>query len=232
MNLDGKVAIVTGATRGIGKSLALLLAKNGAMVIVAAREERHIINTVNHIKKNHGNAIGIKTDVRDYKSVKHLIKKTNDTFGRIDILINNAGILLRKNLLDTTEKEWDDTLDTNLKGIFLICKEAVPIMENQDCGKIINVSSGAGKYGFPELSAYCASKFGLIGLTESLSREVSQRIKVYAVCPGGVDTDMHRKAFPEDDPSTLDNPADIAEKILSLCFDDCKINRGEIIELY
>lgn len=232
MKLKSKVAIVTGGSKGIGKSLAILLAKEGANVVIVARTEKHINDTVNFIKSFGGNVIGIKTDIRYSKDIKNMIKKVIEIFGKVDILVNNAGIAIRKSLIETSETEWNKIIDINLKGIFLCCKEVLPIMIKQNNGIIINVSSGAGKYGFPNFSAYCASKFGVIGLTESLSREVPKGIKIYVVCPGAVDTDMQRKVFPEGKGYELDRPEDVAQKIIKLCLPNCKIKNGETIELY
>jgi len=232
MRLKGKVAVVTGGSRGIGKALAILLSREGASVAIAARAKKNIDDVADLIKKSGGSAVGVEADVSRPDDVKNLMKKTLDMFGRIDILINNAGVCVRKNIAETSEREWDETIGTNLKGVFLCCREAVPVMIKQKSGIIINISSGAGRYGFPGLSAYCASKFGVIGLTESLSREFPERIKAYAACPGGVDTEMHRRVFPEDDTSALDSPEDVAKKIVELCMPDCKIKSGEVVELY
>ena len=138
------------------------------------------------------NILGLKCDVTKYSDVKSLVDVSVKRFGKIDILVNNAGIVYFKSILDTTEEEWDKTININLKGTFLFTKEVLTYMiENKSGGIIINVSSGAGKSGFPNLSAYCASKFGIIGLTESVAKEVNDKnIKVMAICPGGVDTNM------------------------------------------
>ena len=138
------------------------------------------------------NILGLKCDVSKQYDVKSLVDVSVKRFGGIDILVNNAGIVYFKSIMDTTEEEWNKTIDTNLKGTFLFTKEVLPYMiENKSGGIIINVSSGAGKSGFPNLSAYCASKFGVIGLTESVAKEViGDNVKVMAICPGGVDTKM------------------------------------------
>ena len=131
--------------------------------------------------------------------------------------MNNAGVAIIKPLNETSEKEWDQIIDINLKGTFLMTKEILPIMIKQHSGVIINISSGAGKHGFPGLSAYCASKFGMIGITESLAGEVSRYgIKVFAVCPGTVDTKMIYSIYPEINPAELIKPEKIAKKVLEL----------------
>jgi NAD(P)-dependent dehydrogenase (short-subunit alcohol dehydrogenase family) len=171
-------AIVTGSTRGIGKETALLLLKNGMNVIISSKSQSSVDNTIQDIlikypsKKD--NILGLKCDVSKYSDVKSLVDKSLKRFGRIDILVNNAGIVYFKIIMDTTEEEWNKTIDTNLKGSFLFIKEVLPYMiENKSGGVIVNVSSGAGKSGFANLSSYCASKFGIIGLTESVAQEVT-----------------------------------------------------------
>ena len=195
MNLVKQTAIVTGSTRGIGKETALLLLKNGMNVIISSKNQDSVDNAIQDIylkfpsKKE--NILGLKCDVSKYSDVKSLVDVSIKKFGGINILVNNAGIVYFKCLLDTTEEGWDKTIDTNLKGVLLFTKEVLPYMIENKSGVIINVSSGAGKSGFPNLSAYCASKFGVIGLTESVAKEVTDNnVKIMAICPGGVDTKM------------------------------------------
>lgn len=184
-------AIVTGSGRGIGRETAILLAKNGMDVVVCSRTQAEIDGTVNTIKKIRAGVLGIKCDVGVAQQVDALVKKTIEKFGRVDVLVNNAAVIFLKRLADTTENEWGETLRSNLKSAFLCSKAVLPYMLRQNAGTIVNVSSGAGKAGFENLSAYCASKFGLMGLTESLAWEVaSHKIRVMAICPGDVDTVM------------------------------------------
>ena len=192
---DKYTAIVTGSTRGIGKETALLLLQKGLNVIIPSRSQQSVDNVIQEIhdkfpsKKE--NVLGLKCDVSQYSDIKSLVDVSVKTLGRIDVLVNNAGIVYFKSIVDTTEEEWNKTIDTNLKGVFLFTKEVLPYMIENKSGVIVNVSSGAGKSGFPNLSAYCASKFGVIGFTESIAKEVADNnVKVMAICPGGVDTKM------------------------------------------
>jgi 3-oxoacyl-[acyl-carrier protein] reductase len=223
-------AIVTGGGRGIGKETAILLAKKGINVIVCSRTQSEIDDTVNAIKPMHAGVLGVKCDVSVSSQVDNLVKKAVDRFGQIDILINNAGIIFVKQLVDTSEKEWDETLDSNLKSAFLCSKVVLPHMK---AGTIINVSSGAGKTGFENLSAYCASKFGMIGLTESLAWEVADRsIRVMAICPGEVATKM-QEVDPEyyrQNKSRMLKPEQVAAKIVEMVFDN-KYTNGQSVDI-
>ena len=189
-------AIVTGSTRGIGKETALLLLKKGLNVFISSRSQQSIDNVIQEIHDRFPskieNVLGLRCDVSKQSDVKNLVDISIKKFRRIDFLINNAGIVYYKSIMKTTEEEWDKTIDINLKGIFLFTNEVLPYMiENKSGGIIINISSGAGKSGFPNLSAYCASKFGIIGFTESVAKEVANNnVKVMTICPGGVDTKM------------------------------------------
>ena len=174
---DKYTVIVTGSTRGIGKETALLLLKKGLNVIISSRSQQSVDNVIQEIlekfpsKKE--NVLGLKCDVSQYPDIKSLVDVSVKRFGRIDVLVNNAGIVYFKSIVDTTEEEWNKTIDTNLKGVFLFTKEVLPYMIENKSGVIVNVSSGAGKSGFPNLSAYCASKFGVIGFTESIAKEIA-----------------------------------------------------------
>jgi 3-oxoacyl-[acyl-carrier protein] reductase len=233
-------AIVTGSTRGIGKETALLLLKNGLNVVISSKNQDNVHNTIQEIhdkfpsKKE--NVLGLKCDVSKPSDVKTLVDVTINKFGKIDILINNAGIVYYKSILNTTEEEWDKTIDTNLKGAFLFTKEVLPHMIKNTRGIIVNVSSGAGKAGFSNLSSYCASKFGMIGLTESLAKEIiDNNIKVMAICPGGVDTDMIKDMVNDGFNKSNTNfmkPEEVAKKIYDMIFNQKGYYNGQSIEFY
>ena len=191
MEIKGKNAIVTGGSRGIGRAIALELAKRGANIgINYVSNETRAKETLSEIEKFGVKGILLKGDVSRIEDVKNFIKKFVDEFKRIDILINNAGILSKNvNFLDVSEEEWDRVIDVNLKGTFLVTKEALPFIP--DGGKIINMSSIAGKMGGTVGAHYAASKAGIIGLTFALASELAKRkITVNAIAPGPVDTEL------------------------------------------
>jgi 3-oxoacyl-[acyl-carrier protein] reductase len=185
---DQNTVLVTGGGRGIGRETAILLAKMNLNVVICSRTQGDIDSVIEETKTMGSNKVmGRKCDVSRSDEVIALVREVFDKYGKIDFLINNAGITYVKKLIDTTEEEWDRTLDINLKGVFLFCKAVVPQMIMNNFGVIINVSSGAGKVGFENISAYCASKFGMMGLTESLGWEVANsNIRVMTICPGEV----------------------------------------------
>jgi 3-oxoacyl-[acyl-carrier protein] reductase len=235
------IALVTGSTRGIGKETALFLLENGMNVIISSRSQESVDNAIQDIiikfpsKKD--NILGLKCDVSKYSDIKSLVDKSIKRFGKIDILVNNAGIVYYKSIIDTTEEEWNRTIDINLKGVFLFTKEVLPHMiENKSGGVIVNVSSGAGKSGFPNLSAYCTSKFGVIGLTESIAKEVADNnVKVMAICPGGVDTDMIKnivKAGYNPSNRNFMKPQQVAKKIYDMISNQKDYHNGQSIEFY
>jgi 3-oxoacyl-[acyl-carrier protein] reductase len=228
MTLAGQTAIVTGGDRGIGRAICFALAKEGANIVIAARNESKSRETLDRLKGMGSKAFAIQTDVRNEEDVRHLISRTIDECGRLDILVNNAGVAYKKPLEDTTLEEYDITMDTNLKGIFLCTKYAIPYIRKSKNGKIINISSVGGLRGIPEFSVYCASKFAVNGITEAIASELEGQIKVYSVCPGAVDTDMYRSLFKNIPP--LD-PEDIAQKVLELASPDSSVASGRIIEI-
>ncbi|MDD2440114.1 MAG: SDR family NAD(P)-dependent oxidoreductase [Methanosarcinaceae archaeon] len=228
MHLKGQTAIVTGGGRGLGKAICLAFAREGANLVVAARTTKEIEETARLVRKTGGKALAVRTDVRKEEEVQNLIKKTVEAFGSLEILVNNAGIAHRKYLLETSTKEYEAILDTNLKGTFFCTKYALPQLLKRGDGKIINISSRAGKHGVPKLSVYCASKFAVRGLTEALAYEIGGGLKVYAVCPAGVETEMYKAIF-TDEPSL--RPEDVAKKVMELCLSESRIPSGSSIEI-
>ncbi len=189
--LEGKIAIVTGASRGIGRCTALQLAKSGADLVVCARSEAPLKELVVEIEALGRKAIAVVVDVVNPADVGNLIDQALATFGRIDILVNNAGITRDGLLLRMKDADWDAVLDTNLKSAFLMTRAVAKVMSKQRCGRIINISSVVGEMGNPGQVNYSASKAGLIGLTKSVARELARRnVTANAITPGFIDTDM------------------------------------------
>jgi len=173
---SNKTAIITGSGRGIGKDIAIQLTNHVRNLVVCSGTQHEINSVVKEIENinNQVNVLGSRCDVRISSQVNSLVQSAADKSGSEtrDILVNNAGVTIDKKLLDISEDEWDQTIDTNLKGAFLLTKAVLPHMIQRNSGVILNVNSGAGKTGFSDLSSYCASKFGLSGLAESLALEV------------------------------------------------------------
>ena len=192
MRLMGKVALVTGGGTGIGKAIALEFAKEGAKVAIAGRRLDKLQEVAEAIKKNGGEAIAITGDVSKPSDVDRIVKTAVDTFKRLDILVNGAGVLYSATLAQHTQKIWDETIDINLKGSFLCTQRAVPEMLKQGKGKIINISSIAGQIGFPNSVAYCASKGGIMGMTKALAMELAPlKINVNDLAPGDTETPLN-----------------------------------------
>lgn len=192
MLLDGKVAIVTGASRGIGRSVALQLAKAGAKIVINyAGNSAAAENVKDDIIANGGQAIVVQADVSNTEAVDNLVKQTLDTFGQIDILVNNAGITRDSLLMRMKETDWDDVMNTNLKGVFNCTKAVAKIMMKQRSGNIVNMTSVVGLMGNAGQSNYAAAKAGVIGFTKSMAKELAPRgITVNAIAPGFISTDM------------------------------------------
>lgn len=229
--LKDKVVIVTGGGRGIGEAVALLFAGHKAKVVIVSRTEKEILQVAKQIEKRGEQVLPIKADVAVPAQVNQIAEKTLEHFGRIDILINNAGIGLYKSVIETSPEEWDNVMAVNVRGTFLCSKAVLPVMLKQGAGTIINISSGAGKTGYPNLAAYCASKFGVLGFTESLAKEVSsQGIKVFAVCPGATKTRMYQDMFGAA-ANTLP-PEKIAQKIIEVASEKIRVSSGKTVEVY
>jgi len=239
MRLDGKIAIVTGAGRGIGRATALALAAEGARVVANyARNADAATEVVARIITAGGEAIAVQADVAEPDQVAALIASTQDRFGGIDILVNNAGITRDKLVLRMTVDDWDAVLDTNLKGAFLCAKAVAPVLLKQRSGIIVNVSSVIGRVGQAGQVNYSASKAGMVGMTKALAKEFGPRnVRVNAVAPGFVETDMTGVLKPEQREAALKliplgrlgAAEDVALVVLFLCSDDAAYVHGEVI---
>ena len=196
MQLKDKVAIITGGGRGIGKAISIAYAAEGASVVIAARSAAQLEEVGKEITTQGGEALAVPTDLRIREEVENLVQKTVDQFGRIDILVNNAGINPRGLFLDSTDEEWEQGWQINVMGVVYCCRAALPIMQQQGSGNIINVGSGMGQVGRSNLSVYCASKAALHGLTQSIAEEVwEDGIIANVLIPGPVKTELSKPAW-------------------------------------
>jgi len=209
------VAIVTGASRGIGRATAIALARRGVSVALAARSREALAAVEQEIRKLGGRALPIPTDVSDEAAVAAMVEKSARELGPIDLLVNNAGTLERAPVVEIDSAAWDRMLDVNLKGAFLCTRAVVPSMIERGRGRIVNVSSISGKLGTPLLTAYCASKWGLLGFSLAAAEELKPKgIQVFSVCPGSVNTVMLQQGLPGAAPNM--DPEDVASVIVYL----------------
>jgi NAD(P)-dependent dehydrogenase (short-subunit alcohol dehydrogenase family) len=215
--LAGKVALVTGASRGIGRAICIALAKENAMVVLAARSGEKLKDTANLVTQAGGNAEIVVTDLADEQAVKNLVKVTTERFARLDILVNNAGVTHSAALQETKTADWDRCFQVNARAPFILCREALPLLRKAESAYIINIASVVGVKGYPLQSAYTASKHALRGMTISLAEELKgSNIHVHLLCPGGVDTELVQKVRPDIKKQDLIQPEEIAELVLYL----------------
>lgn len=196
MKLENKIAIITGSAEGIGKAIAVEFVEEGAKVVIADINFEKAKATAEELGEK---AIAIKVDVTDSSQVEAMVNKSIDHFGKIDILVNNAGVVRKGWVKDLPEKTWDEVLTINLKGTFLCSKAVLPEMIKNNYGRVITISSIAGKQGEAAGSAYCSSKFGQLGFTQALALEVAcNNITVNAICPGPIPTALGEYGIRED----------------------------------
>jgi 3-oxoacyl-[acyl-carrier protein] reductase len=217
VNLNGQTAIVTGAGRGIGRSIALTLAQAGVKTAVVSRTSEQVEETASLIREAGGEALAVSGDISDEQDVLRLFDTVGKNWGNLDILVNNAGIGRYAPVAEAKLEDIEAVLDVNLKGTFLCCREAMKLMIPEKSGYIINISSVVGFKGYTGQGAYTASKHGVMGLTKTLAAEAAEYgIRVSAVLPGGVDTEMVAHARPDLDRSILLQPEDVAQSVMYL----------------
>lgn len=241
MKLEGKTAVVTGASRGIGRSIALQLAKEGANVVVNySGNEQKANEVVAEVEQFGRKSIAIQANVSNSEQVDAMIKQTIETFGQIDILVNNAGITRDMLLMRMKEEDFDAVIETNLKGVFLCTKAVTRPMLKKRSGRIVNIASVVGLMGNPGQANYVAAKAGVIGLTKTTAKELASRgITVNAVAPGFIATDMtdtlkeeYKDELLKQIPlARLGEPEDIAKMVAFLCSEDASYVTGQTINV-
>lgn len=217
MSLEGKIAIVTGASRGIGRAIALALAGEGVAVALGSRSLEELGRLASTIESQGGRAVAVPLDVTDKASIEAAVKETTASLGVADIVVNNAGIAKSAKTVDMDDELWDEHLRVNLTGAYHVTRAFLPGLIDKNWGRIINIASTAGKVGFLYTAAYCASKHGLLGFTRALALEmVRHNVTVNAICPGYVATDMTKRSIANISQKTGMSAADALSRLEKL----------------
>lgn len=243
MRLLDKVAIVTGGGRGIGEAISQKLAKEGAKVAVADLDEQSAAETAESIRKQNGEAIPVKVDVTNLARVEAIVEQVQKTYGRIDVLVNNAGWDKVEPFLKNSPEDWDKVISINLKGVIHTTRAVLPIMIDQGYGKVVNIGSDAGRVGSSGEAVYSATKGGIIAFSKTMAREMAKhQINVNVVCPGPANTQLFQKVV-EDNPKLgsaleraipfrrLAEPADIANAVCYFASDEASYVTGQTLSV-
>lgn len=229
--LSGKVALITGGSRGIGRAIAAAYAEQGAKVFICGRNERDVARAIEEIRRAGGTIDGTGGDISEPADVRRIVRQAIDRFGTVDVLVNNASLLgPRVAIVDYEFTAWQEVMGTNLDGLFLMTHEVLPIMIRRRCGAIINLTSGVGRIGKARWGAYAVSKAALEGLTQVLADEVrSHGLRVNSVNPAATRTEMRAQAYPAEDPMTLPAPEAIMPIFVYLASDESKEISGQAL---
>jgi 3-oxoacyl-[acyl-carrier protein] reductase len=227
--LKGRTALVTGGSRGIGRAVAERLALHGAAVAVLSTTPEGSLAVSDALRKQGSRSLALTADVADPRALDGAVAEVERTLGPVDVLVNDAGIALRRDVAEMTDAEWDRVLAVNLSGPFYLSRRCVPAMAERGWGRVVNVSSISGRLGSPGMTAYCASKWGLNGFTQALAAEVKSRgVLVTAVLPGSVDTEMLRGSGWAPEMSAVE----VAEVVAFLCTQAPLAMSGSLVEMF
>ncbi|MFH1182155.1 MAG: SDR family oxidoreductase [Candidatus Woesearchaeota archaeon] len=232
MELKNKIAIVTGGSRGLGAAMSECLAESGASVVICSNNQKELDGECRKISEK-GRCFCYNVDVSQPEQVKGFISSVMKAHGRIDILINNAGVTHpKKPVEEISDEEYEKCLQVNTASVFYFLREAVPIMKKQCSGIIVNISSGAGKKGYPGLSIYSASKFAVQGLTESVAKEIEKTpVKCIAICPGGINTEMRASIFGKEDAERQQSPYAVAKIVRDIIVGKVSVPNGADVQV-
>jgi len=215
--LSGKIAVVTGAGRGLGRAISIALGQQASTVVLAGRDEGKLAETSKEIIATGGKAVIYTVDMEIEESILSLVREVESRFGKLDILINNAGITHSADFEDTTTQAWDKCMRINARGPFILCREAMRLLKKAEQGYIINISSVVGIKGYVKQAAYSASKHAIRGMSIALSNELAgTNVRVHVLCPGGIDTAMASKVRPDINKDELIGPEEISELVVYL----------------
>ncbi len=232
MKLQGKVALITGAGRGIGRATALLFAQEGADLALVSEIPEEIEAVARDVRTMGGTALPVAADLRDEGQIQTMVGTVLEKLGRVDALIYSAGVAIHDNVIHLTTADWDHNFAVNVRGMFLVTRALLPQFIQRGSGAIVNIASSLGKQGSAMRAAYTASKHAVVGFTKSLALEMKPHgLRVNAICPGPVATSLRARNYPNEDPRTITQPEEIARVILYLSCDDSAAISGADIDV-
>ncbi|GAC1674643.1 MAG: 3-oxoacyl-ACP reductase FabG [Ktedonobacteraceae bacterium] len=232
MDFKGKVVLVTGASRGLGKVIAQNFARQGAKVVLVARHTAPLEALEDEILAAGGEAITVSSDISDPSAVQAMAIEVGITYGRVDIIINNAAVAILKPMTEVSREEWQEMTGVNLHGMFLVTQTFLPGMIERKSGVVVTISAALARNGYPNLAVYSATKAGIIAFSEALSKEVRRHgVQVYTVCPHGINTDLYKTLFGATDPAKILAPERVAQDVLKVAAGEGGIRSGQTLEI-